>query len=43
MQKNTLTKVILILLAVAVAGFLLYKCSGGFNEGMNDAKQHREA
>jgi len=43
MQKKTLTNIVLILLAVAATGFLFYKCSGGFNEGMEDAKGHEEA
>jgi hypothetical protein len=43
MQKSTLTKIVLVLLAVAVAGVVLYKCGGSFKEGMEDAKEHREA
>jgi hypothetical protein len=42
MQKNIVAKIVLALLAIALTGFVLYKCSSGFKEGMDDAKGHRE-
>jgi hypothetical protein len=42
MRKNVLTRIVLIVLAVAAVSFILYKCGGGFKEGMDDAKEHRD-
>jgi hypothetical protein len=42
MQKNIVAKIVLALLAIALAGFVLYKCGAGFKEGLEDSKEHRE-
>jgi hypothetical protein len=42
MRKHVLTRIVLIVLAVAAVSFVLYKCSGGFKEGMDDAREHRD-
>jgi hypothetical protein len=43
MRKHVLTRIVLIVLAVAAVSFVLYKCSGGFKEGIDDAREHRDA